>query len=187
MTELCPSPQRSVIQYWFSALPLAHRDFSRFFMIPYAVANDIFKVFPAFCCPVFFRPVAAIKFKMSEYFFSRNIQMSSFKHSICFLCSIVDKIWVCEISKSFCFCLCYTAFQLSGIEVVLFLATIPTARRPLRGVCVTCAVQTWNIPLIKIYQCQNTADCNERNVHKQIAFYWLFHFATRPGWWPSWC
>lgn len=151
MTELCPSPQRSVIQYWFSALPLAHRDFSRFFMIPYAVANDIFK------------------------------------HSICFLCSIVDKIWVCEISKSFCFCLCYTAFQLSGIEVVLFLATIPTARRPLRGVCVTCAVQTWNIPLIKIYQCQNTADCNERNVHKQIAFYWLFHFATRPGWWPSWC
>lgn len=54
MTELCPSPQRSVIQYWFSALPLAHRDFSRFFMIPYAVANDIFKVFPAFCCPVFF-------------------------------------------------------------------------------------------------------------------------------------
>lgn len=77
MTELCPSPQRSVIQYWFSALPLAHRDFSRFFMIPYAVANDIFKVFPAFCCPIFFRPVAAIKFKMSEYFFQEILKCLS--------------------------------------------------------------------------------------------------------------
>lgn len=60
----------------FSLAPCTQR-LLQIFMIPCTVANEIFKVFPAFCCPIFFRPVAAIKFKMSEYFFQEILKCLS--------------------------------------------------------------------------------------------------------------
>lgn len=43
--------------------------------------------------PTFLRHITAIKFKMT-LFFPLNGTYLQFKHLICFLCSIVNKIWV---------------------------------------------------------------------------------------------
>lgn len=55
--------------------------------------------FPASYC---LRPKSfetCCNFKMSQYF-SWNSKMSHFQHLIYFLCSVVNKIWIYEISKS---------------------------------------------------------------------------------------
>ncbi len=52
--------------------------------------------------PSILRPVAGIKFEMSS-FCAYNCKMSHFKHLLCYLCSIVNKILAHVIWKSFSF------------------------------------------------------------------------------------
>ncbi len=48
------------------------------------------------------RPVAGIKFEMSS-FYAYNFTISKFKHLLCYICSIVNKILTHVIWKSFSF------------------------------------------------------------------------------------
>ena len=67
----------------------------------------------------FFKCVAAIKVKMSQYF-PLNGKMSQLQHLICYLCSIGNKTWVYEVWKSLHSIFIYVLHSFSGIEVVIF-------------------------------------------------------------------
>ncbi len=56
------------------------------------------------------RPVAGIKFEMNS-FYAYNFTISKFKHLLCYICSIVNKILTHMIWKSFSFFLFYSIFK----------------------------------------------------------------------------